>query len=143
MTWALCFNCGATKFGAICPCPECEVGSTGDMNLDIAFSDHRMSEATLKAFGEVVRSIRRICEDDQLRFWSFIHYVSSRHPQVFGVNMPADQRDRCEEVVARANAPPVTFEESERAKILRELEVRDGSAEPDAAADGGRDTGSS
>src|SRR5947208_1440674 len=62
MTWALCFNCGATKFGASCPCPECQRASTGDMGLDIAFSDHHWSEATLKAFGEVVRSLRRVGE---------------------------------------------------------------------------------
>lgn len=135
MTWALCFNCGATKFGAICPCPECESASTGDMNLDIAFSDHRLSEDTLKAFGAVVASIRRVCDDDQLRFWSFIHYVSTRHPEILGVNMPAEQRDRCEAVVARVNPPPVTVEESERAKLLRDLEARQDNAEPGTAAD--------
>jgi hypothetical protein len=128
MTWALCFNCGATKFGAISPCPECEVASTGDIDLDIAFCDHFMSATTVKAFGEVVRSIRRVCEDDQLRFWSF-HYVSTRHPQALGANMAPDQRERCEDVVARANPPPVTFEKSERAKILREL--AEGGAAPD------------
>ena len=80
MTWALCFNCGATKFGAICPCPQCGFTSTGDMNLDIAFSDHRLSEETLRAFGAVVGSIHRVCDDDHLRFWTFIHYVSTRHP---------------------------------------------------------------
>jgi hypothetical protein len=136
MTWALCFNCGTTKFGAICPCPECVVGSTGDMGLDIAFSDHHMSEATLKAFGEVVCSIRRVCEDDQLRFWSFIHYVSTRHPEILGVDMAADKRDRCEEVVARANPPPVTVEESARAKMMRELEERGADAESGAAPGG-------
>ena len=121
MTWALCFNCGATKFGAICPCPECAVASTGDMPLDIAFSDHNWSEDTLRALGEVVRSVRRVCEDDELRFWAFIHYVATRHPQVLGVNLPAEERGRCEEVLARANPPPVTVEESGRAKLLREL----------------------
>ena len=132
MTWALCFNCGATKFGALCPCPECAAGATGDVNLDITFSDHHMSEATLKAFGEVVRSICRVCEDDQLRFWSFIHYVSTRHPQVLGVDMPKDQRDRCEEVVDRASPPPVPFEEPERARMMRELDEREGGAKSGA-----------
>ena len=80
------------------------------MDLDIAFSDHRMSRATLEAFGEVVRSIRRVCEDDQLRFWSFIHYVSTRHSAVLIVNMPAEYSDRYVEIIARANPPPVRFE---------------------------------
>jgi hypothetical protein len=94
------------------------------MQLDIAFSDHRLSKDTLKAFGAVVDSIRRVCDDDELRFLSFIHYVSTRHPEILGVNLTAEQRDRCEEVVARANPPPVTVEESERSKMLRELEER-------------------
>src|SRR4051794_1647899 len=72
MTWALCFNCGETKFGALCPCPSCQEGSTGDINLDIAFSDHHMAVETIKEFGEVVRAIRRACDEDELRFWSFI-----------------------------------------------------------------------
>ncbi|HEY1381898.1 MAG TPA: hypothetical protein VGF55_34175 [Gemmataceae bacterium] len=112
MTMALCFNCGHTKFGAICPCPECGVASTGDMNLDIVFSDHRMSVATLGAFGEVVRAIRRVCDDDQLRFWSFIRYVSVHHAEILGVEQPPDQRAACDAVLTRAAPPPVVVEES-------------------------------
>ena len=128
MTWALCLNCGATKFGAICPCPECQVSTSGSMNLDIVFSDHNMSQNTLKAFGETVRTIRRVCDDDHLRFWSFVHYVSTHHPDLFGVDLSEQQRDRCEEVIARANPPPVLFEESERARMIREYDEREGSA---------------
>ena len=83
MTWALCFNCGSTKFGALLPCPECQAASTGDISLDIAFSDHHMAVESLEEFGAVVRAIRQVCEDDQLRFWSFIYYVSTRHPRHF------------------------------------------------------------
>jgi hypothetical protein len=122
MTLALCFNCGATKLGAICPCPKCEFASTGDMNLDIVFSDHNLSVATLEAFGAVVASIRRVCDDDQLRFWSFIHYISTTHSEILGVNMPEDLRERCEAVVSRANPPLVTVEESERPRC-REIGI--------------------
>lgn len=133
MTWALCLNCGATKFGAICPCPDCGVASTGDMNLDIAFSDHHLSVSTLEGFGGVVRAIREVCGDDELRFWSFIHHVSQHHPDVLGVTLSADQFDRCAEVIARANPPPVEVEESDEARILGEL---DDDAEPGKPADG-------
>jgi hypothetical protein len=134
MTMALCFNCGHTKFGAIVPCPECKVGSTGDMNLDIAFSDHRMSVATIGAFGEVVRAIRRVCEDDQLRFWAFIRFVSVNYGDILGVQMPPGQAAECDAVLARAHPPPVTVEESERERFVREHNKRDS---PDVAADGG------
>ena len=77
-----------------------------------------------------VISIHQVCDDDQLRFWSFIHYVSTRHPEILGVNMSAEQKDRCEAVLTCANPPPVTVEESERARLLRELEARQDNAEP-------------
>lgn len=126
MTWALCFKCGNTKFGAICPCPECGVSSTGDMGLDIAFSDHRMTEESLKQFGDVVRAIRRVCDDDELCFWTFIHYVSTEHSSILGVEMPAERARRCAEILAQAKPPPVQVEESEASKQMRELEARGG-----------------
>jgi hypothetical protein len=129
MTWALCFNCGATKFGAICPCPECKIASTGNWDLDIAFSDHRLSKDTLKAFGEVVRAIRRVCDDGQLRFWSFIYYVSTRHPDVLGVKLPEDEQERCAAVLARASPPAVTVKESEHAQRIGKLEEKSGDAQ--------------
>jgi len=137
MTMALCFNCGHTKFGAIVPCPECNVGSTGDMNLDIAFSDHHISVATIGAFGEVVRAIRRVCEDDQVRFWSFIRFVSVNHSEILGVQMPPEQAAECDSVLARAHPPPVAVEESERERFMREYRERSSQdAEPGSAANG-------
>ena len=59
MTWALCLTCGDVKFGAICPCPNCGVSSTGNMQLDIAFSDHHLSRRTLDELGAVVAEIGR------------------------------------------------------------------------------------
>ena len=121
MTWALCFHCGAIKFGAICPCLECKADPPGDMSLDIAFSDHHMSQATLRAFGEVIRSIRRVCDDDRLRFWSFIYFVSTNHPNVLRANLTADLQQRCTEVLARAKPPSVTIEEPKDFRCLGDL----------------------
>ena len=124
MTWALCFQCGATKFGAICPCPECQVASTGDMNLDIAFSDHNMSKRTLEQFGQVVKAIHRVCDDDQLCFWTFIHYVSTHHSDILGVDMPPERVFRCASILERAQPPPVVVEVSEWGKMKREEDAR-------------------
>jgi hypothetical protein len=49
-------------------------------------------------------------------------------PILFGVDLSAQMRDRCEEVIARANPPPVILEESERARMIREFDEREGSA---------------
>jgi hypothetical protein len=118
MTWALCFHCGATKFGAICPCPECQVGSTGNMNLDISFSDHRMSKDSLADFGRVIRSIREVCPDDAERFWAFIHYVSTRHPDILHVELSAEKSQQLESTLARAQPPDVTVTEPEWARTM-------------------------
>jgi hypothetical protein len=128
MTMALCFHCGATKFGAICPCGECGVPSTGNVTLDILFSDHRLSVQTLKAFGELVRSIRRACDDDELCFWSFIYHVAVNHPELLDVKLEPELESRCIDVLERANPPRVIVEESERSRMMREIEQRTGSA---------------
>lgn len=133
MTMALCFNCGHTKFGAIVPCSECNVASTGDMNLDIAFSDHHMSTATIGAFGEVIRALSRVCDDRQLCFWSFIRFVSLHHTDILSVGLLPDQQSACDAVLAKANPPPVVVEESERGRFMRELQESVGE---DAGAEG-------
>ncbi|MFO0960299.1 MAG: hypothetical protein U0800_23135 [Isosphaeraceae bacterium] len=109
MTWALCFHCGNTKFGAICPCPDCQVSSTGNMQLDIAFSDHNLSVETIREFGEVVRAIQQVCDDDATRFWSFILYVSRNHPDILDVNLEPEVESRCIGVLEDANPPAVTI----------------------------------
>jgi hypothetical protein len=113
MTVALCLNCGGTKPGALCPCPACGAASTGNMGLDTAFSDRRMSPATLAGFGAVVRAIRRVCGDDERRFWAFVHYAATRHPEVLGADLTEGHRRACEAVVEWADPPPVAFERSE------------------------------
>ncbi len=137
MTLALCFNCGHTKFGAICACEACGAGSTGNMGLDILFSDHHMSVATLGAFGRVVRAIREVCSDDELRFWSFIRFVCVHHPDLLDVNMPPGQRFECDAVLGLADPAPVEVQESGMGRFLREHEEHgdDPEAEPDDLSD--------
>lgn len=114
MTWALCFKCGATKFGALCPCPDCESGSSGNIDLDIAFSDHWFSSETLQAFGEVIRAIARVCDDEEVRFQAFLHHVSTHHPQILRYDLQPVTESVCNEVLIRANPPPVTVAPSPR-----------------------------
>jgi hypothetical protein len=83
-----------------------------------------MSEETLKAFGEVVRSIRRVCQDNELSFWSFIYHLSTNHADILGVRLAPGVADRCAEVLARASPPKVKVEESEQSRMMPELEER-------------------
>ena len=119
MTMALCFNCGHTKFGAIVACPECQVSSTGNIQLDIAFSDHHISTSTIGAFGEVIRSISRVCDDDELRFWAFMRFVTLYHREILSVNMDPERAERCDAILAEARPPAVQFERSLRGEMLR------------------------
>jgi hypothetical protein len=114
MTWALCFKCGATKFGALCPCAACQSAASGNIDLDIAFSDHWMSPATLEAFGEVIRAIGRVCDDEEVRFHAFLHYVSTQHPEILQIDLDPVAQSVCNELLIRANPPPVTVEPSPR-----------------------------
>jgi hypothetical protein len=57
MTIAVCFQCGAQKFGAFCPCGECRaVPQTEDeLALSLAMTDHYFDQQTLDQMGAAVR----------------------------------------------------------------------------------------
>ena len=112
MTLALCLNCGEVKFGAICPCPKCEVESTGDMQLDIAFSDHHMGKDSLYELGAAIAAIHEESSDDELCFWTFIHYVSINHPSLLGVDLKPELKATCEDLLQRVALPEVTLRPS-------------------------------
>jgi len=112
MTMALCFSCGEIKFGAICPCPKCQVSSCGDMGLDIAFSDHHYDVETLKEFGNVIRAIQPACDDPPTRFWAFIHYISEHHPSILKVDLKPESRIKVDNVLRRVVLPQVTLRPS-------------------------------
>jgi hypothetical protein len=112
MTMALCFNCGDIKFGAICHCPKCQITSSGDMGLDIAFSDHNYDVETLKEFGGVIRAIHSASGDPPTRFWAFIHYISEHHPSILKVDLKPEVRAKVTDILSGVVLPPVTLRES-------------------------------
>ena len=112
MTWALCFNCGEVKFGAICPCPKCDVKSTGDVILDIAFSDHNMTKGSLEDFGKVVAAIHAESDDAELCFWTFIRYISLNHSSILGVELEPEVAEKCDLILSQISLPAVTLKPS-------------------------------
>jgi hypothetical protein len=112
MTMALCFNCGEIKFGAICPCPKCQVASCGDMGLDIAFSDHHYGVETLKEFGNVIKAIQPASGDPATRFWAFIRHVSERYPSILKVDLKSEVKTKIDNVLHGVSLPPVTLRPS-------------------------------
>lgn len=121
MAQALCLSCGAIKGeGGLSVCPECAAPPTGDMNLDLAFTDQYLTPATLTGFGDVIRAINRATDEKRLQFWSFARYVSQHHPDLLGIDMPPAQGAECDAVLARANPPSVVVEETGAAGLLGE-----------------------
>jgi hypothetical protein len=114
VTIALCLKCGSTKWGALCPCPTCQAGASGYFNLDIAFSDHRLSRATLEQFGAVIKAIADRTDHQDLRFWSFIEYVSRNHPDILSVALEPDVRERVEAVLLGLEVPPIEVRQPPR-----------------------------
>lgn len=110
MTFALCFSCGNTKFGAVCPCEKCGVASTGDAGLDIAFSDHHISSKTIGQFGDVIQSIQTMDEDPMVRFWVFMRFITEYHGDILSAQPPDDFADRVDAVYSKASFPTITVE---------------------------------
>ena len=110
MTQALCLSCGNTKFGAIVPCPHCGVASCGDMKTDIAFSDHRLTLASLEALGGVIKAIRPFSEDPTERFWTFMEYISVNHPSFAKVEFQPGIAEKLDAILSKATPPPVVLE---------------------------------
>lgn len=87
MTYAVCLFCGKSKIGAITECVRCGKAGTGNFDLDITFSDRRMTRKTLKKFGKIIQSIRNEADgDDELQMGTFLKYVSDNYPDILTVN---------------------------------------------------------
>lgn len=128
MTWALCFNCGEVKFGAICPCPKCAVASTGKIELDIAFSDHHLEKETLKEFGAVVVAIHSASDEPDLCFWTFMHYVSTKHSSILQIKLEPEMQSRVESLLATIELPPVTLRDSAQIRHAKEAKASSGNS---------------
>jgi hypothetical protein len=107
MTKALCLFCGGSKFGALNPCPDCQSGSTGNMNLDILFSDHHLHSDTIDQLGQVIKTINVATQDADLRQQSFLVYVSENHPGVWQVSPDAAWAVEASAFLRTLSLPPV------------------------------------
>jgi hypothetical protein len=109
MTWAMCLSCGDIKGSALVPCSNCNAPATGNLALDIAFSDHRIPRETLRELGGIVRAIHRICEVDSLCFWSFLRYVSIHYPTILEIELKDDVKQDVANVLAHLEHPRMSL----------------------------------
>ena len=56
MTIAVCFKCGAFKFGALCPCEKCEAvpQTLKEISVSVVISDHFQDKAQLEKIGQSI-----------------------------------------------------------------------------------------
>jgi hypothetical protein len=60
VTVAVCYQCGALKHGAFCPCGKCAAvpQSEDELALSLAMTDHYFDRPTLEQMGAAVRQGR-------------------------------------------------------------------------------------
>jgi hypothetical protein len=119
MTMALCLNCGGLKFGALCPCPACEAASTGNQELDIAFSDHVYSDQMLAELGAVIKVLQAHCDNPQERFWAFLYYVVQNHPTMLKIQFEPTMKQRVKTILDSIQLPRVTTKFSWRSPLRK------------------------
>lgn len=116
MTTALCFHCGETKFGALCPCAKCGFKGTGDIGLDICFSDHSISVKSLEELGGLIKRLQAAdpTVGDDVRFWAFITYVSAHPSELLKATPPAEIANEVERLLRLADLPQIDVELKEK-----------------------------
>jgi len=111
---ALCLNCGDIKFGAICPCPACNVASCGETEVDIMFSDHFHATESLEEAGAVIKAIRNAATDSNESHWAIMQYLSTQFPDILTVRLKEPMQQRVSQLLGSIALPPVTWKISPR-----------------------------
>ena len=110
MTIALCFKCGDTKFGALLQCQKCDAPPTGNMSLDVLFTDHKFSVEILSDFGDVIKAISSVSDDVALNFSAFLLYMSNNHKEILTVNHDDQKTALCDALLEKAKVPLIKIE---------------------------------
>lgn len=109
MTVALCICCGELKFGAFCPCDKCKVSSSGNKDVDVAFTDHFHSPETLEEFGAVIKKMKSVCRDTDELYWCFVYWVLKNHPGILKGSLDPELEEQIVEILGDIELPKVTL----------------------------------
>ena len=69
-----------------------------------------MSVRTIQQFGGVIRTINKVTEDPQVRFWAFLEYVSTHPAGLLSAEPPAELTDQVHAVLKQVSLPLVEVE---------------------------------
>ncbi len=99
MSLALCLSCGNIKAGAFTECEKCGVSSTGNEDLDIQFSDWKLSTENIKSFSSIIQNISGVCSNEKIVFWTFLAYISKEHNEILEVEVPEEYQEDVESLL--------------------------------------------
>lgn len=119
MTQALCLNCGELKFGVWRPCSNCGVASSGHVFLDIHYSDHNYSPATLEELGQVIHQIAPAYATAVERLRAFHRYVCDLDPELQWRPVSETEEARVSAILDCLDLPEVKLEHSLAHKRLK------------------------
>jgi len=103
MTQSLCLNCGRLKIGAFNQCPECGVEPI-DCEIALQFTSHSLSADELESIGRVVKRLRDLEPDPEVRFHALMYFVSRKWPKILEFDIDEVEptlADRIDEVYQR------------------------------------------
>jgi hypothetical protein len=102
------------KSGVLLPCKKCSYGSTGNSDLDIAFTDHYLTEETLRGFGKVIQCLHKNSEDEAAAFWAFMKHISEYYPEIIFSEIPRQYKAVASTLLEQTELPEVMVEDSPR-----------------------------
>jgi len=100
MSLALCLSCGNIKAGAFTECEKCGAQSTGNEDLDIQFSDWKLSIENIEFFSNIIQDISNICSNEKIVFWTFLAYISKEHNEILAVEVPSEYQEDVESLLS-------------------------------------------
>jgi hypothetical protein len=118
MTWALCVGCGGLKFVVWRACRLCHTESSGDMNMDLAFSSHSLPVPLLHTLGKAMKAICEACTDKRERRFAFLKFVSDDFPVIGTIRLPPDLEAKIPALSESIDLP--SNEEREKARQMLE-----------------------
>lgn len=117
MTIALCTNCGNIKNGTLLRCEFCGCGSTGNPGYDIAFSDHYLSEKTLREFGHLISKLRNNTHDEAAAFWAFSYFITKYFPEIAISKIPSEYIESAKSLLDKVELENIIVEDSPRIDV--------------------------
>ncbi len=97
----------------------CQTETSGNLEIDIMFSDHTISTNALRDLGVVVKAIHEVSDDPVECYWAFFQYVSVNHPSILTITLEDDMPQRVCRILDTITLPVPTPKKSFFSRLFR------------------------